>query len=65
MSGENGILGLNNSTGHLRGRVHCRFQLALLSIVNRQLSHKPKSVSLPKAMEDENTLKASVLVSQL
>lgn len=38
--GENGILGLNSRTGHLTGRVHCRFQLALLSIVNRQLSHK-------------------------
>jgi hypothetical protein len=26
---------------------------------------KPKSEPLPKAMKDENTLKASVLVSQL
>jgi len=39
VSGEDKITGINNSSGWLNGRVHCKFQLASHSLVNRQQSH--------------------------
>jgi len=69
VGGENGVVGLNNSSGHLRSRVDREFQLGLLAIVHRQALHQEGSEARASAssegVEDEETLKTSALLRQL
>jgi len=67
VSGQNGVVRLNNSRGDLRRGVDGKFQLGFLSIVNRQTLHKQRCESRTststKGMEDEKTLQTGALIS--
>jgi len=69
VSGQDRVVGLNNSGGHLGSWVDGEFQLGLLAIINRQPLHKKRSESrssaTSEAVEDEESLESSALVSQL
>ena len=69
MGGQNGVVGLHNSGGHLWGRVDGELQLGLLAVVDRQALHEQGSEARASAttegVEDEEALETSALVSQL
>ena len=56
VGGEDGIVGLNHSSGNLGGWVNGELQLGLLAIIDRETSHQqggePKSSSSTKAVEN-------------
>ena len=67
VSGQNGVVRLNNSGCNLWCWVDGKFQLGFLSIVNRETLHKQRCESRAststKRMEDEETLQSGALVS--
>ena len=67
VSGQNGVVRLDNSSCNLWCWVDGKFQLGFLSIVNRQTFHKQRCESRAststKGMEDEETLQTCALVS--
>ena len=69
VGGEDGIVWLNHSSGYLRGGIHSKLQLGLLSIVDRQPLHQQGGESgsgtTTKGVEDEESLETSALISQL
>ena len=69
VGGQDGIVGLNHSSGHLRGRVDGELKLGLLAIVNREALHEQRGESrasaTSKGVEDEESLESCALVSQL
>merc|ERR1719516_171712 len=69
MGGQDGVVGLHNSCGDLGSWVDSKLQLGLLAIVNTQPLHEQGSETgtsaTTKAVEDEETLESSALVSQL
>ena len=69
VGGQDGVVGLHDSSGNLRSRVNRELQLGLLAIVNRKAFHEKGSQSgscaTSKRMEDEESLKSSTLVSKL
>merc|ERR1711976_406661 len=69
MGGQDGVVGLNHSSGHLGCGVDRELQLGLLAIVNRQPLHEQggetRAGATTKAVEDEEALQTSALISQL
>jgi len=69
VGGQNGVVGLNHSSGDLRGRVNRELKLGLLAIVDREALHEKRSETgtgtTSKGVEDKETLKTSAVVSQL
>ena len=69
VGGQNGVVGLNNSSGHLGSWVDGKLQLGLLAVIDGQPLHEKRSESgsgaTSKAVEDQETLESSALVSQL
>ena len=67
--GEDGVVGLNNSRGHLRGRVDGKLQLRLFPVVHAEVLHEERgkagaSASTEGVVDDE-ALEAFALLSQL
>jgi len=66
VGGKNGVVRLNNSGGHLRGRVHSEFELGLLAIVYRETLHEKRgetrSCTTTKGVEEEEPLETGTLV---
>jgi len=69
VGGQDGIVGLNNSSGDLWGWVDGELQLGLLSIIHGQALHEEGgeagSSATTKGVEQQEALKSSTLVSQL
>ena len=69
VGGQDGIVGLNHSSGNLGSRVDGELQLRLLAIVNREPLHEQRgearSSATSKRVEEKEALQASALVSQL
>jgi len=69
VGGQDGVVWLNNGSGHLRGGVDGELQLGLLAIVDRQAFHKQGSEARAGAaterVEDKESLETGALVSQL
>ena len=69
MSGQNGVVGLNNSGGYLGCWVDREFKLRFLAVVNRQAFHQKggesRSSSSTERVENEKSLKSSTVISQL
>eukprot|EP00054_Salpingoeca_dolichothecata_P031339 m.263169 g.263169 ORF g.263169 m.263169 type:complete len:467 (+) comp26822_c0_seq1:96-1496(+) len=69
VAGQDGVVGLDNSGGHLRGGVDGKLELGLLAIVNRQALHEERSetgsCATTEGVEDEETLETGALVSEL
>ena len=69
MGGQDGVIGLHNSSGHVGSWVHSKFQLGLLAIVDRQPLHEQggeaRASATTEGVEDEEALKTSALISQL
>jgi hypothetical protein len=69
MGGQDVVVWLHNSSGHLRGRGHSEGKLRLASIVNRKSLQKKRtktgSSTTTSGMEDHETLKTSAVISQL
>merc|ERR1711976_779904 len=69
MGGQDGVVGLNHSSGHLGGRVDGKLQLGLLAVVNRQPLHEQggeaRAGTAAEAVEDQEALETSALISQL
>ena len=69
MSGENGVVWLNNSGGNLWGRVDCEFQLRLFAVVEGEALHKKGSEaragSAAERVENQKALETRALISQL
>ena len=67
MCGQNGVVRLHHRSGHLRSWVDGELQLGLLAIVYRQTLHqqggKTRAGTTSEAVEDQEALKASALVS--
>jgi hypothetical protein len=69
VGGQDGVVWLNHSCGDLRSWVDSKLQLGLLTIIDTQTFHQQGSESgagtSTEAVEDEETLKTSALISQL
>ena len=69
MGGQDGVVGLHHSGGHLWGRVDGELQLGLLAVVYRQALHEQGSEAragtTTEGVEDEEALETGTLVSQL
>ncbi|KAJ8027549.1 hypothetical protein HOLleu_32717 [Holothuria leucospilota] len=69
MCGQDGVVWLNNSSGDLGCWVNSKLQLRFLAVVDRETLHQQGCKSRPsastKAVENEETLKARALVSEL
>ena len=69
MSGQNGVVGLNNSGGYLGCWVDGEFKLGFLAVVDRQAFHQKggesRSSSSTERVENEKSLKSSTVISQL
>ncbi len=69
MGGQDRVVWLNHCCRHLGSRVDGKLQLGLLSIVNRETFHEqggePRTSTTTKAVENEESLESSALVSQL
>ena len=69
MSGQDGIVGFNHSSGNLGSRVDRELQLGLLAIINRETFHEERGESRSGAttegVEQEETLESRALISQL
>jgi len=68
MSGQDRVVGFNNSRRGLRGRVNAELELALLAIVCGQTFHnqsaEARSSATTERVEDEETLETSASVSE-
>ena len=69
VGGQDGVVGLDNSSGDLGSWVDGKLKLRLLAIVDRKALHKERgkarASATTKRVEDEKTLKTSALVSKL
>jgi hypothetical protein len=69
VGGEHVIVGLHNSSGHLRSRGHSEGKLGLTSVIDRKSLQKKRSKtrsgSTSSGVEDHKSLKTSAVVSQL
>merc|ERR1712010_303397 len=69
VGGQDGIIGLDHGSGHLRSRVDGELQLGLLSIIHRETLHKegrePRSSSSSKGVENQESLETSASISKL
>jgi len=69
VGGEDGIGGLNHSSGNLGDWVNGELQLGLLSVIDREPLHQqgdePRGSSPTKAVENQEALETCALVSQL
>lgn len=69
VGGEDGIVGLNHSSGNLGGWVNGELQLGLLSVIHREPLHQQggeaRASSPTKAVENQEALETCALVSQL
>ena len=69
VGGQDGVVGLNNSGGHLRSGIDGKLQLGLLPVVHgkslHQQSGESRSSSSSKGVEEQKSLKTSTLVSKL
>jgi len=69
VSGQDGVVGLNNSGGDLGGWVDGKLQFRLLAVVDGQTLHEKGGESgsgaTTEGVEDQESLKSSTLVSQL
>ena len=69
VGGEDGIVGLNHSSGNLGGWVNGELQLGLLSVIHREPLHQQggeaRASSPAKAVENQEALETCALVSQL
>merc|ERR1719253_22158 len=67
--GQNGVVRLDNSGGHLRGRVDCESELGLAAIVDGQAFQdqgtETGTGTPTDGVEDEETLEAGAVVCQL
>ncbi|CAB1353872.1 unnamed protein product, partial [Coregonus sp. 'balchen'] len=65
VGGQDGVVGLNNSCGHLGSWVDGELKLGLLAIVNRQAFHQQggetRTGATSEAVEDQEALEASAL----
>lgn len=66
MGSQDGVVGLDHSSGDLRCWVDSKLQFGLLAVVNRKALHeergKARSCTTPKGMKDQEALKATALV---
>jgi hypothetical protein len=66
VSGQDGVVWLNNRGRDLRSWVHAELQLALLAVVNRKTLHEKSTESgtssTTERVEDEETLKTGAVV---
>ena len=69
VSGEDGVIRLDHSSGHLRGRVDGELQLGLLSVIDRKTFHKKRSKArasaTTKRVEDQESLESRTLIGKL
>jgi hypothetical protein len=69
VSGQDGVIGLHDGSGYLGSWVHSKLQLGLLAVVDTEPLHEQGGESgastATKAVEDEEALESSTLVSQL
>merc|ERR1711893_264654 len=69
MGGQDGVVGLHDSGGHLGGWVDGELQLGLLAVVHGQPLHEQggeaRASATTEGVEDEEALQPSALVSQL
>ena len=69
VGGQDGVVGLDNSSGDLGSWVDGKLKLRLLAIVDRKALHKERgkarASATTKRVEDEKTLKTGALVSKL
>jgi hypothetical protein len=67
VGGEDGIVGLNHSSGNLGGWVNGELQLGLLSVIHREPLHQQggeaRASSPTKAVENQEALETCALVS--
>ena len=67
VGGEDGVVGLHHSSGHLGSWVDGELQLGLLAVVDRQTLHQQggetRAGATSEAVEHQEALKASALVS--
>jgi hypothetical protein len=65
---ENGVVGLNDSSGDLRRRVHSEAELGLLAVVNGQAFEQKRAETRTSTtanrVEDEEALETSAVVSE-
>ena len=68
MGCQDGVVGFNNSSSNLGGRVDRELKLRLFAIVHRQSLHQEgsesRSSASTKGMEDQKSLKAGAVISQ-
>ena len=69
MGSQNRVVGFNNGSGDLGGRVDGEFQFGFLSVIDRQTLHQQRSESgsgtSTKRVKDEESLKSGALVGEL
>ena len=69
VSGEDRVVGLNDSGGHLGGGVHGETELGLLSVINGESLEEERSETgsgtTTDGVEDEETLETSALIGEL
>jgi hypothetical protein len=67
MSGQDGVVWLDNGRCHLRSWVDAELKLALLAIVNRQTLHQQRAktgtCATTEGVEDKETLQTSAIIS--
>merc|ERR1719203_1460919 len=68
MGGQDGVVGLNNSSGHLRCGINGEFQFGFLAVINTQAFHQKRSETrsstATKGVENQESLKTGAVVSQ-
>ena len=68
MGGQDGIVGLDNSSRDLGSRVDREFKFGFFAIVNRETLHQERgearSSATTKRVEDEESLKTSALLRE-
>merc|ERR1711894_868967 len=68
MGGQDGVVGLNNSGGDLRGWVDSELQLGLLSVINGEPLHEEggeaRAGTSTEGVEKEESLETSALIGQ-
>ena len=66
VSGQDGVVWLDHSSGDLRGRIDTEFELALFTIVDRETLHQQcteaGASTTTEGVEDEETLKTGAVV---
>merc|ERR1719464_2321441 len=69
VGGQDGVVGLNHGSGHLRSRVDGELQLGLLAIIHRETLHEegrePRAGSSSKGVENQESLETSASISKL